>query len=88
MKTTKIIPGKTMPIGPLVRTAPESKRFNNNGKPLYGCEIIGKQWNFVILQGKNYCISKMYDCTEKEELLKIIAILRKFRHILETELLD
>lgn len=61
---------------------------NNNEKPIYGCEIMGKNWNFVILEGKSYCISETYDCTKKTELLQIIAILRKFRHILETELLD
>jgi len=61
---------------------------NKNEKPIYGCEIVGKNWNFVVLEDKSYCVSKTYDCTEKEELLKIIAILRKFRHILETELLD
>ncbi|MFN0201121.1 MAG: hypothetical protein ACKVTZ_06345 [Bacteroidia bacterium] len=61
---------------------------NANEKPIYGCEIMGERWRFVILEGKTYCISKAYDCTEKDELLQIIAILRKFRHILETELLD
>jgi hypothetical protein len=61
---------------------------NANEKPIYGCEIMGKSWNFVILEDKTYCISKTFDCTEKEDLLQIIAILRKFRHILETELLD
>jgi hypothetical protein len=61
---------------------------NKNGKPIYGCEVIGKNWNFVVLEDKTYCVSKTYDCTEKKELLEIIAILRKFRHILETELLD
>lgn len=61
---------------------------NNNKNPIYGCEIMGGMWRFVILEGKTYCISKAFDCTDKEELLQIIAILRKFRHILETELLD
>lgn len=61
---------------------------NKNEKPIYGCEIMGERWRFVVLEGKTYCVSKAFDCTEKEELLKIIAILRKFRHILETELLD
>jgi hypothetical protein len=55
--------------------------------PLYGVEIIGKQWTFVIMEGKEYCISKSFDCTDKEDLLKIIAILRKFRWILETRLM-
>ncbi len=61
---------------------------NKNGKPIYGCEIVGKEWSFVILKDKTYCISKSFDSIEKAELLAIIAILRHFKHILETELLD
>jgi hypothetical protein len=61
---------------------------NQNGKPIYGAEIIGQYWKFVILQGREYCISQSFDSIEKQTLLDIIAILRKFRHILETELLD
>lgn len=55
--------------------------------PLYGVETIGKQWTFVIMEGKDYCVSKSFDCTDKDDLLKIIAILRKFRWILETRLM-
>ena len=61
---------------------------NANEKPIYGCEIIGERWRFVIMDGKSYCVSAAFDCTVKEKFLQIIAILRKFRHILETELLD
>ncbi|MEY4905449.1 MAG: hypothetical protein RLZZ292_3264 [Bacteroidota bacterium] len=61
---------------------------NQNGKPLYGIEMIGKQWTFVIMEGKNYCISKAYDAIDKSDLLTIIAILRKFRHLLETRLMN
>ena len=61
---------------------------NNNGKPVYGCEILRKSWTFVTLKGREYCIAGHF-CTEKEEHLRsIIAILRHFKHILETELLD
>jgi hypothetical protein len=59
---------------------------NNNSNPLYGVEIVGASWRFVILEGKNYVISKTFDSINKDELLKIIAILRKFRWILETRL--
>ncbi|TAE13466.1 MAG: hypothetical protein EAZ95_11175, partial [Bacteroidetes bacterium] len=65
-----------------------AQETNKNGKPLYGCEIIGKQWNFVTMEGKAYCISQSYNCTKRDELLQIIAILRKFKEILETRLLD
>ena len=60
---------------------------NNNGKIIYGATIVGKTWSFITLEQKNYCISKGYDCTERDELLQIISILRKFKHILETELI-
>jgi hypothetical protein len=61
---------------------------NKNSHPIYGCEVVGKIWNFVILEAKTYCISKSYDCTDAEDLLKIIAMLRKFKEILEIRLLS
>jgi len=61
---------------------------NADGKPIYGCEVVGANWQFIIMQDKNYCVSKGFDSTDHEDLLQIIAILRKFRVILETELLD
>ena len=61
---------------------------NKNGKPIYGCEIVGKEWRFVILKDKSYCISDDFNSVKKDGLLAIIAILRHFKHILETELLD
>lgn len=61
---------------------------NKNDKPIYGCEIIGGRWRFVTMEGKSYCISKPYDCIVRKDLLQIIAILRKFKDILETRLLD
>ena len=39
------------------------------------------------MEGKEYCISKSFAATEKDDLLKIIAILRKFKHILFTRLM-
>ena len=74
-------------MGQLLQAMLIAQAKNNNDKPIYGCEIMGKDWNFVVLEGKTYCISKSYDCTERDELLKIMAILRHFKHILETVLL-
>jgi hypothetical protein len=59
----------------------------NDGKPLYGCEVVGANWLFVIMENQSYCVSKNYVSTRKGDLLKIISILRKFREILETKLL-
>lgn len=60
---------------------------NKNGKPLYGCTVTGKYWEFMTMEKQVYCLSKSYDCTDNADLLQIIGILRKFKAILETELL-
>ncbi len=60
---------------------------NKNEKPLYGIDIMGTNWRFVTMQGKDYCISKAFDSVDRADLLTIIAVLRKFKYILETRLL-
>ena len=65
-----------------------AQETNQNGKPIYGVDIVGKSWQFVIMEGREYCISETYDSVNKIDLLAIISILRKFRHILETRLMD
>ena len=60
---------------------------NQNGKPLYGVDIMGANWRFVIMQGKEYCISHAFDSVDRTDLLTIIAVLRKFKYILETRLM-
>ncbi len=67
--------------------AQEKNKASGKIVPLYGCEIIGKNWTFITMEDNEYCVSKSFDSTDKEDLLKIIAILRKFREILETKLL-
>jgi len=61
---------------------------NKNNKPLYGAYIIGKYWSFMVLENKNFAISNSYNCTDKEDLYKIISILRKFKTIIKTKLID
>ena len=64
-----------------------AKEKNQDDKPLYGCEVNGASWKFITMENKSYCVSKTYDSAKEEDLLKIIAILRKFKDILETTLL-
>ncbi|TAE03304.1 MAG: hypothetical protein EAZ97_01660, partial [Bacteroidetes bacterium] len=44
---------------------------NKRPIPLYGVEIVGKQWTFVIMEGKEYCSSESFDATKRNDLLKI-----------------
>ena len=61
---------------------------NQNGKPMYGVDIMATNWQFVIMEGKDYCISPIYNSIDRNDLLTIIAILRNFKHILVTRLMD
>ena len=76
------------PVGQLLTAFLIAQEINHHAHPLYGCTITGKYWEFFVMQDKTYCLSKSYDCTEKADLLHIIAVLRKFQEILETRLLD
>jgi hypothetical protein len=53
---------------------------------LYGCAVIGELWYFMILDNKTYSISTGYVSTNSDDLQSILLILRKFKHILLTEL--
>ncbi len=60
---------------------------NNNQLSLYGVDIMGANWRFVTMLGKEYCVSGIFNSIDREQLLTIIAILRNFKRILEERLL-
>jgi len=76
------------PMAQLVEAFLIAQEINKNGKPLYGCCVVGRFWYFVVMQEKNYCVSMVYDCTDEKSLQQIIAILRKFEEVLLTRLID
>ena len=76
------------PMAQLIEAFLIGQEKNEKPIPLYGVEIVGETWTFVIMDGKEYCVSPTYISTKKDDLLKIIAILRKFKHILFTRLID
>jgi hypothetical protein len=78
---------KGEPMAQLLEAFLIAQAKNEKPIPLYGVEVVGRYWAFVIMEGKDYCISPAYDSTVREDLLQIIGILRKFREILETRLM-
>jgi hypothetical protein len=32
-----------------------AQEMNKNGKPIYGAYMIGKDWYFMVMRGKEYC---------------------------------
>ena len=55
---------------------------NNDGKPIYGGYMIGTSWHFSTLIGKNYCVSKKFEATQKNQLIQIVFILRTLKTLI------
>ena len=60
---------------------------NRNGLPIYGVDIMRTNWRFVTMEGKDYCISPVFNSVDSGDLMTIIAVLRKFKFILQTRLM-
>jgi hypothetical protein len=73
-------------MGQLLEAFLIAQTYNQENYPLYGCEVIGKEWNFVIMHERTYCISKSYICTDGDDLLQIVSLLRHFKTFLEKRL--
>ena len=59
-----------------------AQHFNNSDQILFGSYIVGKFWHFMIMEGKNYSISKSYKADD-EEVLDIYRILKGLKYRIE-----
>jgi hypothetical protein len=58
----------------------------NSEKPLYGSYTLGRLWFFVVLENKQYSVSKTYDATQVDDLTEMVAILEKVKVFIHQEL--
>ena len=59
-----------------------AQELNHNERPLYGVYVVGKHWYFMVLQGKEYAISKSYQAID-EDLYEIVKLLKHLKTIIE-----
>jgi hypothetical protein len=64
------------PKGQLLIAMYVAQALNNNSQPLYGVYVIGKDWHFLILQGKDYSVSRAYDVTQHAQIEQTTKILK------------
>jgi hypothetical protein len=62
-----------------------AREMNNNDKPIYGLYVVGLIWNFMVLNGNEYCISKDYK-SDNEEVFLIFKMLKALKQIIKAEL--
>jgi hypothetical protein len=65
--------------GQLLAEMLAAQTINNDGKIIYGCYLLGRFWFFATLVGKDFCFSGGFIADEKENLLRIIFILRQMK---------
>lgn len=59
-----------------------AQQLNENKKPIFGSYIIGRDWYFMVLVGKEYAISKDFSCVD-DEVFDIYRILKGLREQIE-----
>lgn len=75
------------PIAQLLSAMIAAQKINNNQQPVYGCLVLGRNWFFMTLNGKEFCISNNFSSTHEDELQDIFRILKNMKTIIETKLL-
>lgn len=55
---------------------------NQDNKPIYGGYLVGRSWVFTTLTGSDYCTSRIFDASQKADLLHIVSILRHLKSII------
>jgi len=63
-----------------------AREMNENKKPIYGLYVLGLIWNFMVLNGNEYCISRNYD-SSTEGVFELFKMLKALKKIIKTELI-
>ncbi len=66
------------PLGQLLIAMVAAQTQNADKETLYGCYVSGRNWFFVVLEGKEYAVSKAYDATQST-IYQLFAILLWFK---------
>lgn len=66
------------PAGQALAAMLAGQALNNNGLPMYGCHVIGSDWYFMTLEGKEYAISRDYSALSNEifDIFRVLKVLK------------
>ncbi len=77
--------GSSDPKGQLLSELVAAQQRNDNNFPLYGCYVVGRNWFFLLLNGKEYAVSNTLNASDSD-IFKIVAMLRYVKHKIEKSL--
>ena len=73
---------KNDPEGQLLCAMLIAQELNQDNKPIYGGYLFGSVWNFATLLGNDYCCSREFNATNRQDLLQIVFILRHLKELI------
>lgn len=79
--------GLNDPLAQVLCAMMVAQQKNKDDKPVYGAYVIGRNWFFVVLQGKEYCKSEVFTITRQEYLEQVYILLMNMKRIIEEQLL-
>ena len=59
-----------------------AQHVNQDDKPIYGGYLIGTNWWFATLIGTEYCLSRQYSLSKKDDFEQTVYILRKLKELI------
>ena len=69
------------PAGQALAAMLVGQRLNPHPQPVYGCYVIGRDWYFLTLVGREYCISRDFSAVT-DDLFDIVRILKVLKEII------
>lgn len=70
------------PLGQLLIAMVAAQVQNKDNEVLYGCYVSGRNWFFVVMEGKNYVVSNAFNATN-DDIFQLYAILLFFKQKIE-----
>jgi hypothetical protein len=69
------------PIGQVLSAMLAGQSLNDNQSLLYGCYVVGRDWYFITLRDRQYCISKGHNVMNTDDLHYIFQVLKHLKLI-------
>jgi len=69
------------PVGQTLAAMLVGQTLNQQREPVYGCYVVGHDWYFLVLEEKNYTVSRDFSANT-DELFEIFQILKALKAII------
>jgi hypothetical protein len=69
------------PLAQLLVEMLAAQELNQHKFPMYGCHVIGRNWFFVVLEGRKYAESNQYSVSD-DGIYKVFSMLREAKAII------